>query len=71
MAEDQGRLKATVVELWQHRKNSGEHGPGGPEGLGVNRGAFQVASDRAELTGAIDAAGSPTTTVERTADVGE
>jgi hypothetical protein len=30
-----------------------------------------VAGDRAELTGATDAAGSPTTTVERAVDVGE
>jgi hypothetical protein len=30
-----------------------------------------VAGDRAELTGATDAAGSPTTTVERATDVGE
>jgi hypothetical protein len=44
-----------VAELRLHRKNSGEHGPGEPEGLGANRGAFQVAGDRAELTGATDA----------------
>jgi hypothetical protein len=37
----------------------------------VNRGVFQVAGDRAELTGATDAAGSSTATVERAADVGE
>jgi hypothetical protein len=31
---------------------------------------FQVADDRAELTGATDAAGSSMATVERAADVG-
>jgi hypothetical protein len=31
---------------------------------------FQVAGDRAELTGATDAAGSSTATLERAADVG-
>jgi hypothetical protein len=40
-----GRLGATVAELRLHRKNSGEHGLGGPEGLGENRGTFQVAAD--------------------------
>jgi hypothetical protein len=39
-AETQGRLGATVAELWLHRKNSGEHGPGRLEGLGANRGVF-------------------------------
>jgi hypothetical protein len=65
----QGHDGATVVELRLHRRNSGEHGPGGLEGLGANRGVFQVAGDRAELTGATDAAGSSTATVERAADV--
>jgi hypothetical protein len=60
-----------VAELRLHRKNSGERGPGGPEGLGANRGAFQVVGDRPELTGATDAAGSSTVTVEWAADVGE
>jgi hypothetical protein len=59
-----------VAELRLHRKNSGEHGPSGLEGLGANRGAFQVAGDRAELTGATDAAGSSTATIERATDVG-
>jgi hypothetical protein len=52
-----------VAELRLHKKNSGERGPGGPEGLGANRGAFHVAGDRAELTGATDAAGSSTVAV--------
>jgi hypothetical protein len=60
-----------VVELRPHRKNAGEHGPGEPKGMGANRGAFQVAGDRAKLTGATDVAESPTTTVERVADVDE
>jgi hypothetical protein len=60
-----------VVELRLHRKNSGECGPGGLDGLGANRGAFQLAGDRAELTGATNGAGSPTMTVERVAGVGE
>jgi hypothetical protein len=60
-----------VAELWLHRKNSGECGPSGPEGLGANQGAFQVAGYSAELTRATDTVGSPTTTVERAADVGE
>jgi hypothetical protein len=59
----------TVAELRLHRKNSGEHGPGRLEGLGVNRGVFQVAGDRAELTGATGTAGSSTATVERAVDV--
>jgi hypothetical protein len=66
----QGRDGATVAELRLHRKNSGERGPGELEGLGVNRGVFQVVGNRAELTGATDVAGSSTTTVERVADVG-
>jgi hypothetical protein len=60
-----------VVELRSHKKNSGEREPGKPKGMGANRGAFQVAGDRAELTEATDAAESPTTTVERVADVDE
>ena len=59
-----------MAELRLHRKNSSERGLGGLEGLGANRGVFQVAGDRAELTGATDAAGSSTATVERTADIG-
>ena len=59
-----------MAELRLHRKNSDERGPGGLEGLGVNRGVFQVAGDRVELTGATDAAGSSTATVERAVDVG-
>jgi hypothetical protein len=43
----QGHDGATVAELWLHRRNSGERRPGGLEGLGVNRGVFQVAGDRA------------------------
>jgi hypothetical protein len=58
-----------VAELRLHRKNSGERGPGRLEGLGTNRGVFQVAGDKVELTGATDAAGSSTTTVERAANV--
>jgi hypothetical protein len=65
-----GRDGATVAELQLHRRNSGERGPGKPEGLGENRRVFQVAGDRAELTRATDAAGSSTATVERAADVG-
>jgi hypothetical protein len=59
-----------VVELRLHRKNSGERGPGGLEELGANRGVFQVVGDRVELTGATDATGSCTATVERAVDVG-
>jgi hypothetical protein len=59
-----------VAELRLHRRNSGERGPGGLEGLRANRGVFQVVRDRAELTGATDAARSSTATVERVADVG-
>jgi hypothetical protein len=59
-----------VAELWLHRKNSIEHGPGGLEGLRANRGVFQVAGDRAELTGATYATRSSTTTVEWAADGG-
>jgi hypothetical protein len=70
-AEAQGRLRAMVAELRLHMKNSDEGGPGGPEGMGANRGVFQVAGDRAELTGATDVAGSPTAIVEQTVDVGE
>jgi hypothetical protein len=40
------------------------------EGLGANRGVFQVAGDRAKLTRATDAAGSSTATVEWAAKVG-
>jgi hypothetical protein len=53
-----------------HRRNSGERGLGRLEGLGANQGVFQVAGDRAELTGATDATGSSTATVERAAYVG-
>jgi hypothetical protein len=70
MAVAQGRDGATVAELRLHRKNSGERGPGGLEGLGASRGVFQVAGDSAELTGATDVAGSSTAIVERVADVG-
>jgi hypothetical protein len=66
----QGRDGATVAELRLHRRNSGERGPGGLEGLGANQGVFQVARDRAELTGATDVAGRSTATVERAVDVG-
>jgi hypothetical protein len=66
----QGRNGATVAELRLHRKISGERGQGELEGLGANRGVFQVVGDKAELTWAIDAAGSSTATVERAADVG-
>jgi hypothetical protein len=59
-----------VEELWLHWRNSGERGLGGLEGLGANRGVFHVVGDRAELTGATDAAESSTTTVERAADFG-
>jgi hypothetical protein len=38
MVVAQGRDRATVAELRLHRKNSGERGPGGPEGLGANEG---------------------------------
>jgi hypothetical protein len=38
------------------RENSGEHGPGGPEGLGANRGVSRVADGEAELTEATGAA---------------
>ena len=40
------------------------------EGEKANQGAFQVAGDRAELTGATNATESSTTTVEHAADVG-
>jgi hypothetical protein len=63
----QGRDGATVAKLWLHRKNSDERGP---EGLGANRGVFQVAGDRVELTGANDVARSSTMTIERAVDVG-
>jgi hypothetical protein len=66
----QGHDGATVAELRLHRKNSCERGPGGLEGLGANRGVFQVAGDRAELIRATDAARSSTATVERAANVG-
>jgi hypothetical protein len=36
----QGHDGATVAELWLHRKNSCERGPGGLEGLGANLGVF-------------------------------
>jgi hypothetical protein len=58
-----------VAELRLHWKNSGERGPGGLEGLGTNRGVFQVAGDRAELIGAIYKAERSTATVERAANV--
>jgi hypothetical protein len=57
----------TVAELRLHKRNSGERGLGGLEGLGVNRRVFQVVGDSAELTRATGAAGSPTATVERAA----
>jgi hypothetical protein len=66
---EQGRDGATVVELRLHRRNSSERGPGELEGLGANLRVFQVAGDRAELTGATDVAGSSTAAVERAADV--
>jgi hypothetical protein len=59
-----------VAELRLHRKISGESEHGGLEGLGANRGVFQVACDRAELTGATNAAGSSTATIERAEDIG-
>jgi hypothetical protein len=59
-----------VAELRLHGKFSGERGQGGLEGLGANRGVFQVAGDRVELTGATDVERSSKATVERAADVG-
>jgi hypothetical protein len=59
-----------VAELRLHGKISGECGQGRLEGSGANLGVFQVAGDRAELTGATNVAGSSTTTVERAVDVG-
>jgi hypothetical protein len=54
-----------MAELRLHRRNSGERGLGGLEGLEVNRRVFQVAGDSTKLTGTTDAAGSSTTTVEQ------
>jgi hypothetical protein len=65
-----GRGSTTAV-LWLRKKCSGERRPDEPEGEKANQGAFQVAGDRAELTGATDAAGSSMVTVERAVDVGE
>jgi hypothetical protein len=59
-----------VAELWLHRGNSGERGPDRLEGLGAKRGVFQVAMDSVELTGATNAVGSSTATVERAGGVG-
>jgi hypothetical protein len=58
MAETQGRLGLTVVELRLHRENSGECGLGEPEGLGANRGVSGATDDEAELTEAADTAGA-------------
>jgi hypothetical protein len=58
------------VILQLRKKCSSERGMVELEGEKANQGAFQVAGDRAELTEATNAAGSPTTTIER-ADVGE
>jgi hypothetical protein len=66
----QRRDGAMVAELRLHRKISGERVQGGLEGLGANRGVFQVAGDRAELTRATDAAGSSIVSIERAADIG-
>jgi hypothetical protein len=38
-----------------HGEDSGEHGPGEPEGLGAYRGVSQVADGEAELTEATGA----------------
>ena len=70
MAEAQGYDGATAAGLRLRKNRSSERGPDEPEGEKANQGVFQVAGDRAELTEATDAAGSPTTTIER-ADVGE
>jgi hypothetical protein len=67
--EAQGRLGATVAELRLPKRNSGDRGPDGLEGLGSNRGVFQVAGGRAKLTGATDTTGSSTATVERAANI--
>jgi hypothetical protein len=66
----QGRDGAMVAELRLHRKISGERGQGGLEGLGANRGVFQVAGYSTELTEATDTAGSSTVTVEWATDIG-
>jgi hypothetical protein len=60
-----------VAVLRLHKKCSNERGHDEPEGEKANQGAFEVAGDKEELTGATDAAGSPTATVEWAADVGE
>jgi hypothetical protein len=44
-----------VAELRLHREKSGERGPGGPEGLGANRGVSRDADGEAELTEATSA----------------
>jgi hypothetical protein len=55
-AKMQGRLGSTVAELRLHWESSGERRPGGPEGLGVNRGVSRVTDGEAELTEATGAA---------------
>jgi hypothetical protein len=62
---------STAAVLQLRKQCSGERGPDEPEGEKANQGAFQVVGDRAELTGATDAARSSTATVERAAGVGE
>jgi hypothetical protein len=60
-----------VVVLRLRKKCFGERGSDEPEGEKANQGAFQVAGDRVELTGATDMAGSSMATVERATDVDE
>jgi hypothetical protein len=47
-----------VAALRLRKKRSGERGPGKSEGERANRGAFQVAGDKVELTEATNTVGA-------------
>jgi hypothetical protein len=53
---DAGKPRVDGGGLRLHGKDSGERGPGEPEGLGANRGVSRVADGEAELTEAMNAA---------------
>jgi hypothetical protein len=62
---------STATALRLRKKRFGERGPGELEGERANRGTFQVAGDKAELTGATDTEAGSTATVERRRNHGE
>jgi hypothetical protein len=52
---DTGMARVDSCELWLHREDAGERGPGELERLGANREVSRVADEGAKLTKATNA----------------